>query len=70
MQTYGEFIKEQPGGKRPLRRTAYSPIEAVKFRFDGWKELPGEPTPAAPPALPGPEPKARQTTPKTPPATP
>jgi hypothetical protein len=45
---YGEFTKTIDG--RKYRRIAYTPAQAVKFKFDGWVEVPPKrmPKPATP----------------------
>lgn len=45
MKTYGEFVKFKPDTEEELRRTAYTPGEAVQFRFDGWEQVQPLPDP-------------------------
>ncbi len=46
-KTYGTFTRVVDG--ETIRRTAYSPADAVQARYDGWtEEAPVEPAKAAP----------------------
>lgn len=47
---YGVFTRKNPGGGDDFRLVAYTPADAVKYRFGGWTE--DEPATAPEPGTP------------------